>query len=405
MLEYLPWRKKAGEPAAASAVLTHNESAGKLATAATTTPTPESPKPVLSHHDEEFLKKTLQDTDDQPVVILEGSGASTPIISPSTTALAPETPAAVIAGVKGGGRRRKEKEERAAEWREGIRNRWEGLRRSASSAVDKGRGKGKAEEGDTEGKGKGKERERVEESLEVREEEKNEEEDELRRVLDGLNLAAEGGRAFSISPATAQLLDRFTQILKDLANGVPTAYNDLVELLESSSKTLEETFNSLPSFLQKMIKTFPKKMQANSMPDLLRTAAPAAPITAAGAEKLSSIPNLREIVTKPGLLMGMLKSVINLLKTRFPMALGGANLAISMGLFGEHIDLSQLGVEGGRGRADGSVIVVLFVLWYCHKRGREERLERERLAAEALAGGEEAATGSVPTMVAQAEEK
>jgi len=53
------------------------------------------------------------------------------------------------------------------------------------------------------------------------------------------------------------------------------------------------------------------------------------------------------MVTKPGLLMGMLKSVINLLKTRFPMALGGANLAISMGLFGEYPDFFlRLVLEG-----------------------------------------------------------
>lgn len=45
--------------------------------------------------------------------------------------------------------------------------------------------------------------------------------------------------------------------------------------------------------------------------------------------------------------MGMLKSVINLLKTRFPMALGGANLAISMGLFGEYPDFFlRLVLEG-----------------------------------------------------------
>lgn len=28
------------------------------------------------------------------------------------------------------------------------------------------------------------------------------------------------------------------------------------------------------------------------------------------------------------------------------------------------------------------IIVLLFVFWYCHKRGRETRLEKERLAAE-----------------------
>ncbi|KAG0126677.1 hypothetical protein HOY82DRAFT_524163 [Tuber indicum] len=375
MLEYLPWKKKVKEPtAAASAVLTHNEVVGKsvtTSTPATTTATPESPKPVLSHHDEEFLKKTLEDTDDRPLVILEGSGSATPSIAPLATP-APENPATAGTSddseVKIKSKKKKEKEEKAAEWKEEIRNRWEGLRRSASGAVDKRKGKGKW-----------KEREKVEEGLEVKEEKKSEE-DELRGALDGLNLAAEGGRAFSISPATAQLLDRFTQILKDLVNGVPTAYNDLVELLESSSKTLEETFNSLPNFLQNMIKTFPKKVQANVTPELLRTAAAAAPATAAKVEGLSSIPSLKEMVTKPGLLMGMLKSIINLLKTRFPMALGGANLAISMGLF-----------------------VVLFVLWYCHKRGREERLERERLAAEALAAGKEETTGAAPTVVVERE--
>jgi hypothetical protein len=46
------------------------------------------------------------------------------------------------------------------------------------------------------------------------------------------------------------------------------------------------------------------------------------------------IVGLKELVTKPGLLMGLLKGVVNVLKTRFP-ALLGANAALSMGLFGE----------------------------------------------------------------------
>lgn len=57
----------------------------------------------------------------------------------------------------------------------------------------------------------------------------------------------------------------------------------------------------------------------------------------------------------------------------------------------------------GGGKADGSAIVVLFVLWYCYKRGREERLEKERLAAEALAGGEGAASEAALTVVVQEE--
>lgn len=46
------------------------------------------------------------------------------------------------------------------------------------------------------------------------------------------------------------------------------------------------------------------------------------------------MPGLKEIVTKPGAVMGLLKGVLNVLKTRFP-ALLGANMALSMGLFGK----------------------------------------------------------------------
>ena len=220
MLEYLPWKKKAKEPTAVSAVLTHNEAVEgptTISTTTATTATPESPKPVLSHNDEEFLKKTLEDTDDQPVVILQGSESTTPSISPSVAPLATPpsgTPATANkndgAEVKGKSKKKKkEKEEKAAEWKEEIRNRWEGLRRSASSAVDKRKGKVKVEEGDVKGSRKGKEREK--ERLEVEEglllflnrgerragadlwiiEEKSEE-DELRGALDRLNLAARG---------------------------------------------------------------------------------------------------------------------------------------------------------------------------------------------------------------------
>jgi hypothetical protein len=53
------------------------------------------------------------------------------------------------------------------------------------------------------------------------------------------------------------------------------------------------------------------------------------------------------------MVLGLLKSVVNVLKTRFP-ALLGANLALSLGL-----------------------TVLLFILWYCYKRGKEERLSKE----------------------------
>lgn len=76
-------------------------------------------------------------------------------------------------------------------------------------------------------------------------------------------------------------------------------------------------------------------MQANLTPELLRTAAAVSPTAAAELEVLGgALPTLKELVTKPGLVMGLLKSVVNLLKTRFPAMLGGGSLALSMGIFG-----------------------------------------------------------------------
>ena len=40
-------------------------------------------------------------------------------------------------------------------------------------------------------------------------------------------------------------------------------------------------------------------------------------------------------------------------------------------------------------------IVLLFVFWYCHKRGRETRLEKERLAAEQGESGHVSSASSV----------
>lgn len=59
----------------------------------------------------------------------------------------------------------------------------------------------------------------------------------------------------------------------------------------------------------------------------------------AGAEAqkggaIQSLPSLKDLVTKPGLLMGLLKSVVQILKARFPMVLG-VNVLYSLGLSGK----------------------------------------------------------------------
>lgn len=360
MLEYFTWKKiKAHKEAAAASAAASNTSA-----AAETVST--GPQEVLSNSDEAFIQQQLEKADDEPVVIFSGegdSGATTPGVSPLPPAPTPApTPvdgkATTVIG----------------EWSAaGLKNRFGELRRTVSSAADrKKKGKASADE-----KGKGKEVLKVEKPIT----EGVREEDELTATLEGLNLAAENGRVFSMSAETKILLDKFVLILKDISNGVPTAYQDLIDLFDSSSKTFEDTFSTLPSFLQKIIKTLPKKMQAKMAPELLRAAAAASPAAAAEAEALGGMFTLKELVTKPGLLMGMLKSVMNFLKLRFPAALGGTSLVMSLGLF-----------------------VVLFVLWYCYKRGREVRLEAEAAAAAAelldgVDGGSIEGSSSTPQVI------
>lgn len=172
------------------------------------------------------------------------------------------------------------------------------------------------------------------------------EEDDINKILDDLNLAAVNNRAFSISKDSQVLVQKFTVILKDLINGVPTAYDDLVNLLEDSQGTLAKSYEHLPSFLQKLITQLPNKLTTTLAPELLAVATEAqafniAEGTAAtgaglmGAAKSFLTPtSLKDLVTKPGAVVTMLKAIMNALKLRWP-AFMGTNVLLSLGLFGK----------------------------------------------------------------------
>ncbi|KAK6357404.1 hypothetical protein TWF718_001716 [Orbilia javanica] len=184
------------------------------------------------------------------------------------------------------------------------------------------------------------------------------EEKELHDALDALSLAAQDGRAFSLSTETRGILKEFTQILKDMINGVPTAYDDLTKLFESKSKQIETMFDEMPGFIKSLAKKLPgalglgEKVAEAEAKNL-------GPGLAAQAATFS-IPTLKQLVTKPGVVADTLKTVVNAIKLRFPGIALGTNVVISMALF-----------------------VLLFVFWYCWKRGKETRLEKERLEREA----------------------
>ncbi|CAN8103048.1 unnamed protein product [Discula destructiva] len=206
--------------------------------------------------------------------------------------------------------------------------------------------------------------------------EEEREKDDLSRVLDDLNLAARNNKTFSLSQDSQELVGKFTVVLKDLVNGVPTAATDLRHLLDDHDGTLARNYDKLPGSMKKMVTSLPSKLTGSLAPELLAVAAAsqglehdrdAAAAAGAGgvkdqAMKLLMPKNLAELVTKPSAIVGMLKAIMNALKLRWP-AFIGTNVIWSVALF-----------------------LLMFVLWYCHKRGREVRLEKEKTDAADMEG-------------------
>ena len=152
-------------------------------------------------------------------------------------------------------------------------------------------------------------------------------------ILERLNLAAENNHVFSFSDETQELLRKFTLIFKDLINGVPTAYHDLEMLLTNGNRQLQDTYTKLPNFLQKLIEKLPEKWTQSLAPEMLAVASERAGRSginmehvgkaAAAAEKMGlNMPSLKELVSKPAAIVGMLRSIMAFLRARFPAVMG-----------------------------------------------------------------------------------
>lgn len=195
------------------------------------------------------------------------------------------------------------------------------------------------------------------------------ERDDLSRVLDDLNLAARNNKAFSLSADSSELVGKFTLVLKDLVNGVPTAGRDLAALVQDRDGAIAKQYEKLPKSLKKLVMQLPDKLTSSLAPELLAVAAEAQGVESksdggikGAAKRLLHPKNLMDLVTKPGAVVSMLKGIMNALKLRWP-AFIGTNVIWSVALF-----------------------LLLFVLWYCHKRGREVRLDREKSDADLATG-------------------
>lgn len=171
--------------------------------------------------------------------------------------------------------------------------------------------------------------------------EEEREKNDLSRVLDDLNLSARNNKTFSMSKDSQELVSQFTVVLKDLVNGVPTAATDLRHLFEDHDGTLARNYEKLPSSMKKLVTNLPTKLTGSLAPELLAVAAESQGLkhdkSAKGSIKEQAMnlvmpKNLSELVTKPSAIVGMLKAIMNALKTRWP-AFIGTNVIWSVALF------------------------------------------------------------------------
>jgi hypothetical protein len=165
--------------------------------------------------------------------------------------------------------------------------------------------------------------------------------------LDQLNLSAVNNRVFSFSKESTKLMEEFTLILKDIVNGVPTAYDDLEKLLTRQESQLTKMYGAMPPFLQTLVKSLPAKMTATMGPEFLAAMsekpgndgkmreAQAGASHSQTKTKKSRIPSLKSLVSQQGVVAAMLKSILNFLKLRFPVFLTGTNILMSLAVFCE----------------------------------------------------------------------
>ena len=128
-------------------------------------------------------------------------------------------------------------------------------------------------------------------------------------------------------------------------NGVPTAYGDLESLLTNSEDQIQRSYTHLPPWLQKLVEQLPSKMTKSIGPEVLAAAAEKhglnskyANLAGSAASKAGlkiKVPSLKDLVTKPGAVAGMLKAIMNFLKVRFPAFLG-MNVLYSLALFSRY---------------------------------------------------------------------
>lgn len=182
-------------------------------------------------------------------------------------------------------------------------------------------------------------------------------EKEVSVLLDRLDMSSINNRVFALSADTQRYYERFAQALRDTIEGVPTAYDDMEQLMRDAGPTLERQFKAMPPFVQALVKSLPAKIGTALAPELLAAASdkPGADLKAAQSGSSSSgigtskktaekakkakrnIPGLKSLMSKQGAVAGILRNVVTFIQTRFPFLASTTNVVMSLAVFSEYL--------------------------------------------------------------------
>jgi hypothetical protein len=188
---------------------------------------------------------------------------------------------------------------------------------------------------------------------------KEKQEKEVSVLLDNLNMSSINNRVFAFSDETQKYYERFAQCLKDTMNGVPTAYDDMDKLMREAGPQLEKQFKSMPPFVQTLVKSLPTKLGAGLAPEIMAAAsgkpgADAKKMSEANngsgsntptgkksqSKKKRTIPGLKTLMSKEGLVATMLRNTVTFLTTRFPVLASATNVIMSLAVFSKFCSVS-----------------------------------------------------------------
>lgn len=192
---------------------------------------------------------------------------------------------------------------------------------------------------------------------------KEKQEREVSVLLDNLHLSNINNRVFSFSDESRKFYERFTLVLKDVINGAPSAYDDMEKLMKDAGPTLEKQFNSMPPFVQTLVKALPAKLGTTLGPELMAAASEKpghdgkARMEAASKQankggdpsiqpaddkegdaqqkkkQKKTIPGLKGLVGEQGMAATILRNIVTFLQTRFPFLMTTTNVVMSLAVF------------------------------------------------------------------------